>query len=169
MAYRVDQPKKTPPPVRRLDTATANRLRTAAQDYLAKSQYDLRLDAADRTLMQGEICAQIPAGGALPDLSGKSDTYLAARYNACLERVRADAADPLVPADGVVSAGMRSEMNGSAKEQRKRMNAYLSTAFTQLLAEQGHMSTPNGCDVEDRARQLAKLDPKGLFTDGQTV
>ena len=187
MTYRTDQPKptnyangeqlsvyrpKVHPPVKRLDTATANRIRTVAQDYLALGDYAARMDAADRALMAGEIVAQIPAGVALPDLSGKSDTYLSARYVACLERVRADVADPL-PADGMVSGStVAAEVKGPARELRRRMNSYLCTAFTQLLAEQrasGVSSLPNGCDVEDRARQLAKQDPKGLFTDGKNV
>ena len=152
------KPKPTP----RIDSSTATRLDGVAAEFLKTT--GAKLNGVDRGGMIIELESR--RGVVVTD---RSDDYIAARYAA----MRADVADPL-PADGMAPGSVvRSEVLGSAREQRRRMNSYLCTAFTQLLAEQrvngGVSSLPNGCDVEDRARQLAKQDPKGLFTDGKNV
>ena len=156
-SYRTDQPK---PPITRPDSVNAKRLDAEAKGFLA-APVGTRLDANDRKMMITELESR--RGVVVTD---RSDDYIAARYAAMREDV--------VPEDGMaVGSVVRSEVLGSAREQRRRMNSYLCTAFTQLLKEQradgGISSLPNGCDVEDRARQLAKQDPKGLFTDGKNV
>ena len=149
------KPKPTP----RIDSSTATRLDGVAAEFLKTT--GAKLNGADRGGMIIELESR--RGVVVTD---RSDDYVAARYAA----MRAD----VVPADGMAPGStVRAEVLGGARELRQRTNSYLNQAFGELLKEQrvngGVSSLPNGCDVEDRARQLAKLDPKGLFTDGKNV
>ena len=146
-------------PTPRIDSSTATRLDGVAAEFLKTT--GAKLNGADRGGMIIELESR--RGVVVTD---RSDDYVAARYAA----MRAD----VVPADGMAPGStVRAEVLGNAREQRQRMNSYLNQAFGELLKEQrvngGVSSLPNGCDVEDRARQLAKQDPKGLFTDGKNV
>ena len=148
MAYRTTQPN-TPPPITRLDNANVKRLDAVADAFLV-APASKTLDANDRKLMLGEIKSRRGA-----DVADRSDTYVAQRF-ACL---RGDD----VPADGMAPGSVvRAEVLGSAKAQRARQNSYLNVARNQLVAESnGKMVNAN--EVEDRAYQLSKTDPLGLF------
>ena len=149
MAYRTSPPK-TPPPIKRLDSVNAKRLDGEAKGFLAAPP-GTRLDANDRRLM----IEAIEARPNVVSIAERSDDYIAARFVA----MRGDD----VPADGMAPGSIvAAEVKGSAKQMRTRQNAYLNTARNQLVAESnGKMVNAN--EVEDRAYQLSKTDPLGLF------
>lgn len=153
-------------PIQRLDAALKTRLVATANQVL-DANGDKRLDARDRELMLGEL-----------ELSGpqidrtKSDVYLAQRFRLRMDdafvgsqpSLSTGAVDPFVPRDGMAAGStVQSEVLGSGKEQRRRVNAYLNQARTELSAGSMRSQQPNPGDVEDRAAELAKADPKGFF------